>query len=174
MLQLIISGNTYSFRESLRKDGFRWNPSIKAWTRNFKDDDTTINNISTAYNLNGLSISKRVIGNSNEKKYYVKESWIFNLESMHDKIHCLSYDIRDGKIELPFTVAERTINSEDDLWALLDEAGELEWKAKSGPVTGKEYGRIKAITSWRVMARYNACLAAGMDEAKAAVCFEDM
>lgn len=108
------------------------------------------------------------------RKYYVKQSWIFNLESMHDRVWCMIDDIREGKLTCPFDVAGKTINDEDDLMELLNEAGELEWRAKSGKVTGKEYGRIKKIVEWRVMARYATCLASGMDERRAGVCFEDM
>lgn len=108
------------------------------------------------------------------KKYFVKSGWIFNLEAMHDKIWCLIYDVRDGVIECPFEVAGKTINGEEDLQDLLDEASELEWAAKSGKVTGKQYGRIKDIVGWRVNARYAACMAAGMNERDAGACFEDM
>lgn len=109
-----------------------------------------------------------------ERKYFVKQGWIFNLESMHDKCYCLMYDIEDGKIELPINVAGKTINDEDDLNDLMHEAEDLEWKAKRGRVTSREYGRIKAIVEWRVMARYARCINAGMSEQDAGMCFADM
>ena len=109
-----------------------------------------------------------------ERKYRVKESWIFNLESMHDKLYCLEYDIEDGKLAFPFEVAGKTINSLDDLEDLRHESDELEWAAKSRKVTGREYGRIRDIVAWRVNARYGACLQAGMAENEAGKCFEDM
>lgn len=174
MKQLILTGNTYSIRESLKKDGFRWNPTRKAWTRSFEDNDELLLKLADAYEENGVHTQVKTLSDPNERKYMIKESWIFNLESMHDKVHCLSYDIRDKKIELPFTVAGKVINDESDLWELLDEASTLEYAAKTRKVTGKEYGRIKAIVSWRVEARYCACMAAGMEEAQAGQCFEDM
>ena len=175
MIQLIVAGNTYNFKESLRADKFRWNPVLKAWTRNFNDGDDTIKDITKKYSTcNGISIGKKTLAYPDDRKYWVKESWIFNLESMHDKLWCIVYDIRDNKIKLPITVADKVIKSEDDIWELLNEAEDLEWKAKSGTVTGKQYGRIKAIVEWRVGVRYTTCLEAGMSEAKAGRCFEDM
>lgn len=108
------------------------------------------------------------------KTYYVKGSWIFNLEAMHDKLWCMIYDIRDGKLACPFEAAGKTITCEEDLEELLDESFELEWIAKSRKVTGKEYGRIKEIVNWRVMQRYMTCLANGMDESDAGACFSDL
>lgn len=108
------------------------------------------------------------------RKYFVKGSWIFNLESMHDKLWVLENDVEEGRLDFPFDVAGKTINNYDDLDALRDEAYELEWRAKAGKVTGREYGRIKAIVEWRVMARYARCIASGMDEQKAGMCFADM
>lgn len=109
-----------------------------------------------------------------ERKYLVKESWIFNLESMHDRIWCIIYDVRDKVITLPVEVAGRIMKDEDDLQNLLEECYELEWIAKSRRVTGKEYGRIKEIVNYRVMARYARCMASGMRESDAGACFEDL
>lgn len=108
------------------------------------------------------------------RKYFVKGSWIFNLEAMHDRLWCIIYDIRDGEIKLPIDIAGKTINDEDDVHEILEEAEDLEWKAKGGKVTGKEYGRIKEIVNWRVMQRYARCMASGMNETEAGRCFEDM
>ena len=111
---------------------------------------------------------------SEVRKYCVKESWIFNLESMNDKCWCLIYDMEDGLIETPFEVAGKTINDISDLHELMEEAEKLEWIAKSRKVTSKEYGRIKEIVSWRVGQRYMTCLAHGMNEQQAGECFGDM
>lgn len=108
------------------------------------------------------------------RKYFVKGSWIFNLESIHDKVWCMIYDVQDRKITLPINVAGKEINDESDLFDLIEEASQLEWKAKSGKVTGKEYGRIKALVEWRVYQRYARCMASGMNERDAAGCFEDL
>ena len=86
------------------------------------------------------------------RKYFVKGSWIFNLESMDDKLHCIKYDLDD----------------------LIDECETLQWAAKSRKVTGKEYGRIKEIVSWRVEQRYFRCIANGMKEKDAGACFSDL
>ena len=111
---------------------------------------------------------------ADEKKYFVKGSWIFNLEAMHDKLWCLIYDAREGKLQFPVVIADRKCNSEDDIYDVLDEASRLECAAKSGRVTGKQYGRIKAIVEWRVGVRYTTCMAAGMSEREAGMCFADM
>ena len=108
------------------------------------------------------------------RKYYVKGSWIFNLESMHDKLWCIIYDIREGEIQLPIEIAGTVCNDEDDIHRLLDECADLEWTAKRGKVTGKEYGRIKELAEWRILVRYATCINAGMSESKAGICFEDM
>ena len=110
----------------------------------------------------------------NERKYFIKRDWIFNLESMHDRLWCIIFDIRDGKIDLPFIIAGNTINNEYDVHSLINECEELEWIAKRGKVTSKEYGRIKSIVEYRVMVRYTNCLNAGMSEKQAGQCFNDL
>ena len=184
MIKVIVAGNTYSIRYALKEYGFRWNPNTKAWFKTFNDSDkedaeALVKKVKAVQYENkslwtGLTVkTEHVEGKAQEKKYMVKESWIFNLESMHDKAFCLIYDMQEGKITAPFTVAGKTINSEDDLYALIDEADTLRWKASRG-VNGKDYGRIKEIVEWRVGARYARCLANGMSEAEAGKCFEDM
>lgn len=54
MKQLIVTGNTYPLRESLKKDGFRWNPSSKAWTKNFNDTDEFLLKLADAYEEMGV------------------------------------------------------------------------------------------------------------------------
>lgn len=168
---LTLTGNTYGIKETLKGLGFRWNPDMKGWKAMFNSKDE-------AEEIASRWASEGVYGNIKqeaEKRYRVKQSWIFNLESMHDKIFCLSYDVEEGKIILPFEVAGKTINDVSDLFDLLDEADTLRDKAWSDRgVTGKEYGRIQEIVAWRVNARYNACMASGMDEREAGKCFEDM
>ena len=107
------------------------------------------------------------------KKYRVKEAWRFNLESMNDKLHCIGYDVEDGKLNFPFEVAGTIINDFDDLDNLREECCDLLYKAWH-KVTGREYGRIKQIVEWRVMQRYCTCLNAGMSEQNAGACFQDM
>jgi len=109
-----------------------------------------------------------------ERKYWIKQSWIFNLEAMHDKLYCIGYDLDDGTIKGPIEILGYKIADSSDIYDLLEECEKLEWTAKSGKVTGKEFGRIKEIVSWRVGARYATCIANGMNEAKAGMCFEDM
>lgn len=108
-----------------------------------------------------------------ERKYFVKESMIFNLESMHDKLFVIEMDLDEKKLSFPLEIAGKTINDYDDLYTLKEEADKLQWIAKSRKVTGKEYGRIKAISDWRNMARYTTCLANGMSEKDAGYCFAD-
>ena len=175
MTKLTLTGNTYGIREALKGLGVRWTPAIKGWIGIFSDEEAE--ELSTRWHSEGVYATKVELPKTTGevKRYPVKESYIFNLESMHDKIWCLIYDVRENKIAMPFEVAGRKINDEEDLQMLLDEAELLASAAKSSRgVTGKEYGRIKEIVGWRVNARYNACMAAGMSEADAGRCFEDM
>lgn len=175
MIRLTVSGKTFNIKEELRQTGFRWNPQEKNWYQNFNESDTLALKWADYYDsIKGISTKVETPNVKEERKYRVKESWIFNLESMHDKLWCLEYDIQEGNIECPFKVAGRIVNDEGDLYDLRNEAEELEYAAKSGKVTGTEYGRIREIVAWRVEARYATCLANGMDEAKAGQCFEDM
>lgn len=176
MVELRLTGNTFSIKEELKAEGFRWNADRRVWYKVFEDaDEERAYTLANAYVDNGVygDVHHKAKTDANERKYFIKESWLFNLESMHDRIWCLSYDIDEHRIELPFTVAGKTINGTGDLWELMDEVDELSFKAR-GKVTGKEYGRIKEIVAWRINARYTACMAAGMDEADAGRCFEDM
>lgn len=108
-----------------------------------------------------------------ERKYLVKRNWIFQLESMHDKLACIEMDVEEGKLNFPFEIAGKMISDFDDLSDLMSECSTLEWTAKRGRVTGKEYGRIKAIAEWRMMNRYIVCLNSGMSEQDAGMCFID-
>ena len=108
------------------------------------------------------------------RKYFIKEDWIFNLESTHEKLKCIEIDLDEGTKNFPFEIAGTEIRDYDDLYNLIEECDNLEWTAKSGPVTSKEYGRIKQIVEWRVGARYMACLNNGMSEADAGKCFSDL
>lgn len=168
-----LTGNTFSIKGELKECGFRWNANKRVWYKVIEDDEERAYSLAEAYTANGVYGEVHLKTDKDERKYFIKESWLFNLESMHDRIWCLIYDMRENKIALPFEVAGKTINNEHDLFSLMDEAEELQFKAH-GKVTGKEYARIKEIVSWRVIARYAACMAAGMDEADAGRCFEDM
>lgn len=179
MITLTLTGKTYGIKEELKADGFRWNPKAKAWVKSYDNSEKErVERLADAWiDCGVVGTVKETADKADkaEKRYRVKQSWIFNLESMHDKIWCLSYDIRDGKIELPFRVAGKTINDSGDLFELLDEAETLlskGWSSKG--VTGKEYGRIKEIVAWRVEQRYATCMANGMEESKAGACFEDL
>ena len=108
------------------------------------------------------------------RKYRIKESWRFNLESMNDKLWCLEYDYQDGLLQLPIEVAGTVIKDEDDFQAMREECRELLDAACFRKVTGKEFGRIKQIVEWRVMIRYNRCIESGMSERDAGFCFGDI
>lgn len=108
------------------------------------------------------------------RKYFVKESWIFNLEAMHDKLWCIMDDIDEGKIELPITICNKEINDSSDIQGLIEEGEKYAWIARSRKVTSAEYGRIKQLVAWRVEQRYLACMNSGMSEKDAGKCFEDM
>lgn len=108
------------------------------------------------------------------RKYFVKHSWIFNLESMGDKLAVIEIDLQEGELQFPLEIAGTKINSWGDLYDLREECGNLEWAAKRGKVTGKEYGRIKQLVNWRVVQRYARCMASGMSERDAGQCFTDL
>lgn len=93
------------------------------------------------------------------RKYCVNPTWIFNLESIHDKLWCIIYDIQSNKVTLPIKIAGRTIKDESAVYELMNEVADLECVAKSGKVTNKEYGKIKAIVNWEVNTRYTMCVA---------------
>lgn len=105
------------------------------------------------------------------RKYFVKSNYKFNLSSMIDHVWCCIYDIQDGKMKSVNLMGEEM--DEDRLYEFKDELDELLSYALSGRVTGKEYGRIKAISDERNMIRYNICLSKGMDENDAALAFFD-
>ena len=111
---------------------------------------------------------------TDEKKYFVKGPWVFNLEAMHDKLWCLIFDADDGKVDFPLEIAGRKVHDVYDIKDIIEEASMLESAAKSGRVTGRQYGCIKEMAEWRIQSRYNTCMANGMNEKDAGLCFEDM
>lgn len=175
MKRMMVMGRTFDIKDQLKNDGFRWNPEKKCWSKNFKDDDELLLKLADYYDsMNGVSTEIKTVSDPDERKYYVKESWIFNLESMHDKLWVLENDLDEHRLEFPLKVAGRELKNWDDFAALREEVYNMEGAAKSGKVTGREYGRIREIVAWRVEVRYATCLAAGMEESKAGQCFEDM
>lgn len=107
---------------------------------------------------------------NNERKYYVKENYRFNLDSMHDHVWCCIYDIQDGLCKTVNLMGEEM--NEDRLYEFLEELEEL-MSVAHGKVTGKEYGRIKAISDERNMIRYATCISKGMSERDASYAFFD-
>ena len=104
-----------------------------------------------------------------EKKYYVKENLRFNLESMRTHVQVCMYDIEDGKYKEVELMGE-TMNY-SRLNKFLEEIEDLMTKANYSKVTGKEYGRIKAISDERNMLRYIKCINSGMSENDASYAF---
>lgn len=104
------------------------------------------------------------------RKYFVKANYRFNLDSMREHVWCILYDMRDGLYDKVNLMGETM--DVDKVENFLEELEDLESKA-FGKVTGKEYGRIKAISDERNMIRYTKCIASGMDEDKAAYAFFD-
>lgn len=176
MIKLVITGKTYPFKETLKKTGFHWDGVNKVWYNIYEESQKKkAEVIAAGFEENGLQATFSIAqAPPTVKKYPVKESWIFNLESMHDKLWVIEHDLDEGNMSFPITIAGTEIKDFDDLYNLREEASELEWKAKSGAVTGSQYGRIKEIVGWRVNQRYATCLAAGMNERDAGRCFEDM
>ena len=103
-----------------------------------------------------------------ERKYYVKSNWWFNLDSMNTKIYCLLDDIEEGNIQYVWLMGKKM--GEKELISFQLEIQDL--LAYQGyKVTGRQYGRIKAISEERNMMRYATCLANGMSEENAAYAF---
>lgn len=103
-----------------------------------------------------------------QRKYFVKAGWRTNLDTMLTKVECIDYDMRDGEydsVEIMGKVYDVVTIEE-----LKDELRHL-ISVSYGKVTGKEYGRIKAISEYRDMIRYATCIAKGMDESRAAYAF---
>ena len=109
-----------------------------------------------------------------DKRYFVKESWIFNLESMHDKLYCILMDIEDKGISFPVEICGRLMKTESDIYDFMELCSKYEYIAKSRKVTSEEYGEIKKIVEWRVYSRYAKCISNGMSEKDAGLCFSDM
>ena len=108
---------------------------------------------------------------ANENKYWVKMNYRFNLDSMYTHVRCLMYDMEEGLYDTVELMGE-TMNY-DRLEEFLEETGKLLLKATTGKVTGKEYGRIKAINDERNMIRYATCIEKGMREEDASYAFFD-
>ena len=104
------------------------------------------------------------------KTYYVKHNYLFNLDSMRIHVMNLIDDMRDGEIDEVKIMGE--VMDIDRLEEFKEEIEDLMMKAY-GPVCGKDYGRIKAISDERNMIRYITWTAKGMDERDADYCFFD-
>ena len=102
------------------------------------------------------------------KKYPVKMNYRFNLDSMRTYVLNLIDDMRDGTIKSVELMGE-TMN-EDRLEEFKQEIEDLIYKAWY-PVTGKDYGRIKAISDARNMIRYCTCISKGMSDSDASLAF---
>ena len=102
------------------------------------------------------------------RKYFVKSNWWFNLDSMNTKIYCLIDDIENGEAEYFWIMGKKMGIKE--LISFQHEIQDL--MAYQGcKVTGKQYGRIKAISEERNMMRYVTCINAGMSENDASYAF---
>lgn len=108
---------------------------------------------------------------ANERKYFCNSSMKFNLDSMYTHVKVAEYRMIDGEIDaIEVCGGKWTLDNIDELLAEIDD---LLNKAVWGKVTGKEYGRIKAISEERQVIRYCQCIDAGMDENRAAYAFTD-
>ena len=106
------------------------------------------------------------------RKYYCNNSMKFNLDSMYTHLQCIKYDFEDKVITGEVEICGRKVDI-DTIDDLIEEVGDLLGKAMWGKVTGREYGRIKAISQERQMIRYMTCLNAGMSERDAGYAFTD-
>jgi len=88
----------------------------------------------------------------NGVKYYpTSENMRFNLEACHDKLSLMIWEAeRNGDWKLADEITERR-----------DEADELAWKASSGWLSGKDYGKAKQWVAWRIEMRIQANIEGG-------------
>ena len=99
------------------------------------------------------------------KRYWISnENWIFNLESMHDKLFAIGEELDDGTISGPVEILGHVADSSYDLEALKEECSDFLSAAKSRPLSEEEYERAREIVHWRATSRYLTCMAAGMSE----------
>lgn len=103
-----------------------------------------------------------------ERKYFVKEGYRTNLDTMYTKVRLIAYDLELGEYNQVQLVGKTY--DVDTIYEFLYELEQLSYVAR-GRVTGKEYGRIKAISEERDWMRYSTCIAEGMDESRAAYAF---
>lgn len=108
------------------------------------------------------------MANREERKYWVKSGMWFNLDSMNTKIYCLIDDIENGSVKYVWLMGKKMDISE--LYSFQLEIQDL-LMYQGSKVTGKQYGRIKAISDARDMMRYATCLKAGMSENDAGYAF---
>lgn len=107
-----------------------------------------------------------------EAKYYIKEGWVFNLEAMWDKLWLIAHEAKDE--DFPMVIGGYICRNAEEVMDVREWSEELHSWAFSRKVTGKAFAEIKKIVNWRVMVRYNTCVAAGMNENDAGRCFEDL
>lgn len=106
-----------------------------------------------------------------ERKYWVKMNWRFNLDSMHTSLWLIREDMIDGKIETAEIMGETM--DYDRLEEFMEEVDNLLLASQTRKVTGKEYGRIKAISDERNLWRYTRCIESGMSDYEAGYAFFD-
>lgn len=102
------------------------------------------------------------------KKYPVKMNYRFNLDSMRTHALVILDEMRDGEIETVHLMGQDM--DETAVERFIEEIEELMSKMYY-PVSGKDYGRIKAISDERNMIRYATCISKGMSENDAASAF---
>lgn len=55
MIQVILRGNTYGIKDTLKKLGFRWYYDHNCWMRNFKDsEEKKANEIANRWTIEGV------------------------------------------------------------------------------------------------------------------------
>lgn len=74
MYRLVLTGNTFSIKQELKAEGFRWNPNFRNWYKDFEAEDRA-KALSTAYEANGI-YGSIVEVNPEAKKYIDKEAYM--------------------------------------------------------------------------------------------------
>ena len=93
-------------------------------------------------------------------KTRVGENIVFNMDSMHDKLFCIMYDIEEGKISVPFTLLDVEITCADDVYELVEECDKWSSVIRSRALGSDEFARVMDIVNWR---EYQRSLASGKE-----------
>lgn len=101
------------------------------------------------------------------KRYWLKEAYMTNLDSMETTAWLQVHDMESGEIKKDPYYGEGL-----EYWEnLLNEIRGLMERTWDGKAVWKDYKRIRELSDERNIIRYSKCMANGMDEDKAGYAF---